>query len=645
MNTSVERSYMKKIVYILLQTLFCVTLFTQIPPVPPTGTGAAPLPGLEGLPPELMMSEEEFKQMVEFLETLDPKELEELEKLGRQVLTDMGINPDTLEPLPGQPTPPTPPEQPKAEEKKGTEPQIPVVSVQAKQEVERILSLALSQLMRVQEYLILQDKHEVAQLRQIIDDLTYYIKVLQHASLVERLALPAHQTIVSTTRQLADQLSAITLTQATISEEESENPYDILQVNPSATLEEITKVFEERAQELAPAKVKEELIQAGVPEKDAKRILKEAQLSLSLIKDAYELLSDPIARERIDEERKKKSEHVIEQQKFNQATLERIAQVCKTAVIDKNLISAIEKFLQDYEPEQLKIKKARDEAEKQRLKEQEALLRTRPTVTPGGPYERPGRRAPEFKPPVLPAFKPSEAGGKITPAEPGAAGVKEEAKKELPKKEDKKKPEKKDEKEKKEDKEKKEKPEKKKPESKKEEKKKDGKKEKTPVEHLKKLSSTGLEFANSLSKYESLIKQLPAFTHQPDTEAPPIQQENRFEDQLTQFIEESKIGELRSSLKEFNKHVKSKQLAGFRTEDIEAWNNFYKTYQPVSSQLYEIVKQSVAPENLNTTRAVPLLGNLENPGVLTTLYTDLEKIVKYFKNSNKPFEKKPEEKK
>lgn len=599
-----------------------------------------PAPNLAQLPPELMMSEEEFNQMLEFLSTLDEKELQELEKIGRQVLTDMGINPDTLEPIPGaqQPELPiTPTPQP---EQKQPVIQEPVVTQQDLNTVKQLVHDLLQQIYRVQEQIVNEYRQATTTpLAQDLDNLIFYLKILDNNTpLLTKLTQPQYKKMISIMQQLYNQLKEITIPSVSIPEDQIDDPYDILGISESATLKEITAAYESKMRLIDSDTIKKQMSEEGASEKDIKRALKEAQLTRDLFLEAFETLQDPISRERFDQERSTKIAHSIERQGLIRAAYEKIAQAVQSAIYTQGLTTLLDKFLTEYEPEKLKMKKAREEAEIARRKEQEALAKTRPTITPGQ-LERPVRRIDSRSPGAGAPF-PFQAGGRAgslpfgsqpsdREARPQPVTQPKEAKPDAPKTGTIpiKKPEKA------------EKPaEKDKPKTAKEDGKKGAPKKApsiTAPELLNKLEKETKKLQETTNKSKSNLENLAAITHRlPDVPLTDLSVKNALND----LIKEVNFKDLTSNFKDLAKMLKEKKLTVMRPEDITMWKQYHASYAPLFDFLSKQIDAGLADDfhgrPLNKDILFDLVGSEENKGPLALLKNYLRKINKYLKQIN-----------
>lgn len=605
------------------------------------------------LPPELMMSPEEMDEMMKFLSTLDEKELQELERIGRQVLTDMGINPDTLEPIPGGPEGALPPVEtkpaPGALEKKQAPEQAVPVTPEMVESTKQLTRDLLAQTYKIYQFLLEQPQGDVAPLLALCDDIIYYLRVIDTPHLIERISQTPHQPLVGTLRTLLSQLALIALPQPPQSTViDLDSPYAILEVSYQATQEDIDAAYHKRMETLNLDTITSELNNAGLPERDIKRVLKETQRTINLIKDAYEALSDKLTRERIDQDRISKTTLSQEYLSVAYATVEKIATLLQS-LNTQEVTKRLETFLGSYAPEQLAQKKKIEDAEKARLREQEALARITPRTSPGGGYERPGRYEmpsygrDSFGGPSHGQQFPSWGGDKNIPGAGTDTGGKkpfgEDGKgkaaggKPFVKPEDKEK-DKKEEEEKKQDK----KPSDKKKEGKKETKETKKKKEKTPQELFKDCIKS---FATLQKAYDEptkkLLAELPVYTHEATSQEEPAKsattiQADELPVQLALFIEKSALVDLKNDLEDLAEKLKKDQLAIFKSvAEVNEWKKLLPEIQKLTKEIGErlnaTVQETLEEKPLNVSRMKsPLftIGKTDEPGIINVFQEALE---------------------
>jgi curved DNA-binding protein CbpA len=392
------KSY-SQFLFIFLFLFFLSSSFSyQIAPGQPMPT--MPQPG--GLPPELTMTEEEWNQVFEYLSTLDEKQLKELEEYGRQVLTDVyGLDPDTLQPLPGGPKnpqqPPPAPQMPPLIEKK--EPERPFTT-ENKNEVRSLIKGLITKSTSLRTKITLLPAYEVPAFTWLnqLNSLIIYLSSLDKNDHYEHLLLPEFSSLLENLKYIYKTLSTYEplLAIDDIAHCETpcttDDPYEILGISPRASTHEIEEAFQKLAQVKNPEIVKQKLQDAQklkrISQKDVSRALKEALLSFSIIQDAYEKLKDPKIRQYIDRERVALQGQTEQTRSNMRQAFTYLDQSLTKAFTQLKILNQIETFLKKYEPQELARKKELLDAQAKRHQEQELLSKLKPSPTPGGPYEK-----------------------------------------------------------------------------------------------------------------------------------------------------------------------------------------------------------------------------------------------------------------
>jgi len=378
-------------IYRFLSTLlFSSLIFFYTYPVIPQ------FPAAQNLPPDFpQMSEKDLHEMVNFLDGLSDQELKELEDLGRQVLTDMGYDAETLEPL----NPNTPSlkdlyaAQPTPVVETPTTPTAPLVveTIVNTEELEEYFTKFLKHLHTTQQKAqspILADR-KLSRWIPELRDINFYVTVIAHSEHLKRLLTPEFETMLKHIKELG--LALITYEPLVRIQEPvyevTDDSYEILGITPSASQEDIEEAYEKIKKQKSPDAIKEKLTKEGLVEKDIKRATKEAQLTMSIITDAYEKLQDPKTREQVDRERLAHTQQQGSLEKGSQKALDSLTNAISTAIYTHQLIDELEQFLKKYEPAQLEQKKALEKAEEDRKKEQLEAAKKKVTPTPGGQLE------------------------------------------------------------------------------------------------------------------------------------------------------------------------------------------------------------------------------------------------------------------
>lgn len=412
---------------LLLAIFFCLPISllaaAQLPG--PGGGVNTPIPGM----PDFTISDQELKEMFDFLETLSPEELAEFEALGRQILTDMGINPDTLqptEPTAAQPTPVVPPVVAPVEPAPPVEvkPAKPEIAPALLEEVRKIIPGLANVLAEISGYAYLHDMSafEVMENEIKINSIIFYLFSIDRHDHHARFAEAKWSDLLKTLKAAYEKMSKIaaSLKVEEKKEPQEDNPYTILAISSRATPEEIEEAYKKKADQLNPKHIREEAEKEGVSERDIERLIKQSKLSFNLIQDAFEKLSDPAMKEQIDEELKA-------QKAYRESVENLIDRVLKDAVLEmKNFFinqkgkARLEEFMRAYEPMELESRKKAEAAEQARRKERETLAQQKPIQTFGQyepqvrfPKPKPAAdtgsfiKPPSFIPPSSPEMKPS----------------------------------------------------------------------------------------------------------------------------------------------------------------------------------------------------------------------------------------------
>lgn len=333
------------------------------------------------------MSEKEFNDILEQLSKMSPEELEELEKIGRQVLIDSGIDPDTGKPL-EQIAPETSAAKPAEQAAKPTE-----VKQSAKvQNVENVQAV-LDTIKRNIDSLR-QKSHEsnaiarrLSQWNDALTDLIFYIKVINKKEHRERLATKDFITLFSSLETLARQLQStqphIIVTKKGVP---SDDPYLVMHLNYDATSEEITAQHKKLENQYSPKRIKKNLKAQNASQKEINREVRAAELTRSLINDAYHQLHDPKTKKLVDEKRTlQKSEEITSS---SQQYLTQALEAISNAIYQQKALDLLQDFLKKYEPEQLAHKQALDAAQAERIKYQKEAEKVKPLTNTSQSYDK-----------------------------------------------------------------------------------------------------------------------------------------------------------------------------------------------------------------------------------------------------------------
>ncbi len=554
----------------------------------PGSYGQAPTPSFSSMP-DFKISDSELNSLVSYLESLDDKKLEELEQLTKKTLADMGIDYETLAPLPQVPEKPIElPVEEKKPESPATKSEMAAVSpmlINRAKEIIKNLIDAIEELRTKAATTLSYD----ATLNRWLPDLNriaYYLRVVNKEVHYKRLSDPKFESLFQGLEKLNKAIRTYSPTlSAPITRPDSyEDPYEILSVSPSATNEEIENTYQELSNFQSPKLIQERLTLQGRSQAEIEKAVQEASISFDFITDAYEKLKDPKSRRLIDRELQAYYAAERTTSRSLENAREALAASIGDAVFKDQVINKLEQFLKEYEPAELQQRQQMEKAEAQRAAEAKEIaihkgydtgktqiVKTRPTRLPweGLDFLNPTPPPSSPKAPAQPKeITPTPEKGaaseakKPTPKGGGGKGGKKEEKKDKDKGEDKDK-----DKEKKEDKDEKG---KKKDEKKDKDKDKDKKKE----ELFDVLALQILELDESLSRFnqkfdrdfflQAQIKQTPIEKLAPDlqtfSKASNLEEINKKLESLLKSLEkaeERKLKQYKTLWKEIEKTVKA----------------------------------------------------------------------------------------
>jgi hypothetical protein len=358
---------MKKFIVSLYMSLTVCALSAQIP----AGNFA---PGtMPELPP---LSQEEMKILDEIFENLDPETLDALAKIGEEYIQEelkQGRDPFAIFNQPEQSTPPAQavkPVQPVA-------PEQPVVTnIVDSKTVEQLRDLLrnlrnhiISVRQRAESSRHAQQK--LAAWKYTLDDIVYYTHVLAQEKLIKYLADKDFEQLLRTFRTLDQELAFLEpMFQVREINIEEETPYSALGLTPTATVQDIQSAYQTVLEKTKPDGIKKAL--ADKPADVVQDELKKASQERSVANQAYAAL--------------------MAQEQAYQA-LDNMLESFNKAVYTNKMIDDIKNLLKRYEPEALKIKEDQEKRESAARKEQEELIKRRPSFVPPTQepkYDRPG---------------------------------------------------------------------------------------------------------------------------------------------------------------------------------------------------------------------------------------------------------------
>ncbi len=409
---------MNKYIAAILICLSSIGLTAFVPQIP----GQNPFETPSFAPPSGQMpmpSPDDFAALNQYLEELqqnDPAQLQELERMGNELIASLsdqeleefssmfGVDPQELrkeaesyltqnEP---QEEPEIRPEQ-QAERERPTkkEPQktetpqpakTPAKDAQKAQDTTRALLKTIEELRAKGAASELIESH----LRTWEDDLVlliFYLKLLDKAEHARRL--PAHESgkIITTLANLEEKISPLIKLIDPSVEKKIPNEYAFFDFNKAPTTQELQTAYQKKRAQYEPKTIEATLTKQGKSTQAIKQELKLARITQIAIDEEYERLSDPKNLAEIQRKEAQIKKEIEDTQKNWKLLLSKITKEFGDAFFEKKLLSKLEEYLQQYEPEELKIKKAQEKAIKEQEKEQAKRAKKAPETTKGSSVE------------------------------------------------------------------------------------------------------------------------------------------------------------------------------------------------------------------------------------------------------------------
>lgn len=212
-----------------------------------------------------------------------------------------------------------------------------------------------------------------------IQALRFMLHVLNQPEHYRRFAQSSYAKTRDLLVNLSETLEQIEPTIKPVPEqEEEETPYVILHIPPTASDKEIKAKYTTEAEKRK--KIIQQAKKKGASEEKI-RASQKARLELEILKEAFEALggNDPKMREQTD---RAIASQTAEQEQQYQATFKDatmlIHEMSKSTIL---LLTTLENYMRQYEASALKKKKAIEEAEKEHLKDREAMIKAKPPRT------------------------------------------------------------------------------------------------------------------------------------------------------------------------------------------------------------------------------------------------------------------------
>ena len=196
---------MKKMILLLSCLMYSVSILTNMPPSMPGGGAMLPMP-----------SQQEMQEIQKFLDTLSPEELDELAKIGEEIIQTaekegrplFGPAPDDKQkPQPSKPKTVTPTTKPQEQAK----PKERVLSSKEKARIQRILSGLIESIASIRQKatsdeILLQ---LITPLNTTLNDLTYYLNVVNYSKHLVQLTSKEFTPLNDNLRKLYEQIDEI----------------------------------------------------------------------------------------------------------------------------------------------------------------------------------------------------------------------------------------------------------------------------------------------------------------------------------------------------------------------------------------------------------------------------------------------------
>ncbi len=220
-----------------------------------------------------------------------------------------------------------------------------------------------------------QMSNDIGRLNQELNEFTYFLNILTNKEITKYLISEEFNNLYNNLNQLyntiVDNDHNIQICES--SDQEIENPYEILGISSKANASEIEAAYNNLKDIYATDSITENLKEQNYSEKDIEKKLKQAKLSFSFIQSAYDSLKDP--KEKVQIDRDLREQENIEN-KLQRQSLDAFEKI-KTGLTNSifNILSDIKKLLEKYNPEELAKAKAHQDLEKKLLEESKKPVR------------------------------------------------------------------------------------------------------------------------------------------------------------------------------------------------------------------------------------------------------------------------------
>ena len=357
---------------------------------------------------DLEQNPEDLKAFQQVLNNMSPADIEKAAEAGRQMMGQMSpkqleefadtlkVDPSLLKTA-GTPGPdfekPLPEPTPKFAKEK-VENQEKAVGTQAQPAKMREIKGLTSSLINHLESLLQKSNasdfigYRISGVKRDIALLLYFLKIINKDVHFERLSQANYEKIYQAIKDLTETLSREE-PKVMLSQDETEfmSPYDTLGVSFTASQKGIDAAYKKLIKKHDKHAVKRRLLKAGASQEDIEEQLRLTNLARERVEEAYEAIGDPKMREQINRGLSRNDTQKVFGDKQTTQALKEIVQAINTALFSASINDNLERFIQQYAPEEMKKKKFLEEAEKTHLEELKWKAFKQPVITYTGPIE------------------------------------------------------------------------------------------------------------------------------------------------------------------------------------------------------------------------------------------------------------------
>ena len=319
-----------------------------------------------------------LQELTQLLNTMSPEEQEAFAQIGQEIdrqMKDKGLdpsNPDDIfkfmeqqEPAADKPKPASPQPEPA----KPVTPVVAPVQIASSPDAKALINTIIRHIgalrQKARENGLLYRRLE--RLDADLVELVYYLSLLTNESLLAYVASKDFGHIYKSLERLRATLTTyepqIITPEITFAADQG-NPYDILQLSPRASDDEIDLAYQALRETNDPELLAKKLKKTNLSSKEQAKKLKEAQLSFKFIHNAYSILKDPKQRALLDRSIREQYENEkMQEQAVGQASIV-LLDALNAVLREQNLVQEIKQLLEKHKPKELEMAKAQDALEK-----------------------------------------------------------------------------------------------------------------------------------------------------------------------------------------------------------------------------------------------------------------------------------------